>query len=85
MEIQVLRLLWQFEEAVAGAEKTLEPYRLVPYLMDLAASFHRFYAENRVITDDAELTEARLMLAESVQAVIHTGLELLGVSAPLKM
>ena len=84
-EIQTLRLLSQFEDAVDGAEKTLEPYRLVPYLMDLSASFHRFYTENRVITDDVELTQARLMLANAVQAVIRCGLELLGVSAPLKM
>jgi arginyl-tRNA synthetase len=85
MEIRVLRALSQFEEAVSGAEKTLEPYRLVPYLMDLASSFHRFYAENRVIGEDLELTQARLMLATAVQSVIKTGLELLGVSAPLKM
>ena len=84
-EIQVLRLLSQFEEAVLGAERTLEPYRLVPYLMDLAGAFHRFYTENRVINDNAALTQARLMLAVSVQTVLRTGLELLGVSAPLKM
>ena len=85
METRVLRMLAQFEDSVVGAEKTLEPYRLVPYLMDLAASFHRFYAENRVISDDLQLTQARLMLATAVQAVVRSGLDLLGVSAPLKM
>ncbi|OIO37931.1 MAG: arginine--tRNA ligase [Candidatus Omnitrophica bacterium CG1_02_46_14] len=85
MEIRILRILSQFEASIMGAEKTLEPYRLVPYLMDLAGSFHRFYAENRVICDDAELIQARMMLAIAVQTVIRTGLELLGVSAPLKM
>jgi arginyl-tRNA synthetase len=84
-EIRLLRLLAQYEAAVAAAEKTLEPYRLVPYLMDLAGAFHKFYAENRVVTDDIPLTQARLMLAESVQQVLRSGLELLGVSAPLKM
>ncbi len=85
MEIRVLRMLSQFEESILGAAKTLEPYRLVPYLMDLAGSFHRFYAENRVISDDLPLTQARMMLAIAVQTVIKSGLELLGVSAPLKM
>ena len=84
-EIGLMRVLSQYEDAVAGAEKTLEPYRLVPYLMDLAGAFHRFYTENRVVTEDAVLTQARMMLVISVQAVLRSGLGLLGVSAPLKM
>jgi arginyl-tRNA synthetase len=84
-EIRLMRLLWQYEETLLGAEKTLEPYRLVPYLMDLAATFHRFYTENRVVTDDETLTQARLMLVNAVQSVLKSGLGLLGVSAPTKM
>lgn len=84
-ELRVLRLLSQFEENVLGAERTLEPYRLVPYLMELASSFHKFYADNRVVSDDASLTEARLLLVDGVQRVIRSGLGLLGVSAPFKM
>ncbi len=84
-ERRVLRLLSQFEEALLGAERTLEPYRLVPYLMELASCFHKFYADNRVVSEDGALTEARLFLIEGVQQVIRTGLRLLGVSAPLKM
>ena len=84
-ELRVLRLLSQFQDHVLGAARTLEPYRLVPYLMELAAGFHKFYAENRVVSEDAALTEARLLLADGVQQVIRTGLGLLGVTAPLKM
>ncbi len=84
-ELRVLRLLSHFQDTVLAAERTLEPYRLVPYLMELASFFHKFYADNRVVTEDAALTEARLLLAEGVQQVIKTGLSLLGVSAPLKM
>ncbi len=84
-EVRVMRLLAQYEDVIAAAERTLEPYRLVPYLMDLAADFHRFYTENRVITEDAPLTDARLLLIDCVQAVLRSGLNLLGVSAPVKM
>lgn len=84
-EIRLMRLLGQYEGVLTAAERTLEPYRLVPYLMDLAADFHRFYTENRVITEDAPLTEARLFLVDCVQAVLRSGLNLLGVSAPVKM
>jgi arginyl-tRNA synthetase len=85
LEVQTLRLLSQFEENVLGAEKTLEPFRLVPYLRELAAAFHRFYAESRVVTEDEELSRARMMMAISVQSVLRQGLGLLGVSAPEKM
>lgn len=84
-ERTVMRLLSQFEDAIEGAERTLEPYRLVPYLQELAAAFSRFYTENRVITDDRELSRARLMLADGVRQVLAIGLTLLGVSVPEKM
>ncbi len=84
-EQSLLRLLSQYELNVHGAEKTLEPYRLVPYLTSLAAGFHRFYTDCRVVTDDAGLTRARLALCEAAQTVIRSGLSLLGVSAPHKM
>ena len=85
LEIALMRLLSQYPEIVLAAERTLEPYRLVPYLMDLAGAFHKFYAENRVITENEPLTRARFLLVDGVQSVIRCGLELLGVSAPLKM
>lgn len=84
-EIQLMRHLSHFEDAVGAAERTHEPFRLVPYLQELAGSFHRFYTENRVVTDDEALTKARFMLIIAAQAVIKSGLKLLGVSAPLKM
>ncbi len=84
-ESQLLRHLSAYEETLLAAERTLEPYRLVEYLKGLAASFHRFYTDHRVVTEEPELTQARLMLSVSVQAVLRSGLELLGVSAPLKM
>lgn len=84
-EVRLLRLMSQYEDIVLAAERTLEPFRLVPYLAELAGAFHKFYADKRVVSEDADLTHARMMLIISVQAVIRSGLELLGVSAPLKM
>jgi len=84
-ELRLLRLLSQYEDTVLAAARTLEPFRLVPYLTELAGAFHKFYAEKRVVSEDADLTHARMMLVLSVQSVIRSGLELLGVSAPLKM
>ena len=85
LDARLLRLLAQFEESVSAAETTLEPFRLVPYLMDLAATYHRFYTENRILTEDEPLSKARLMLSIVTQQVLRNGLGLLGVSAPMKM
>ncbi|MBI2095438.1 MAG: arginine--tRNA ligase [Candidatus Omnitrophica bacterium] len=84
-ETELLRRLVQFEDVVLAAAKTLEPYRLVPYLQEVAGAFHKCYAANRVITEEASLTQARMMLLIGTQQVIRSGLELLGVSAPVKM
>src|SRR3989338_4376993 len=81
-ETRLMRLLSYFGDTVLAAERTLEPYRLVPYLMELAAAFHKFYTEHRVVTEDASLTQARMMLVLGVQSVIRSGLGLLGGSAP---
>lgn len=84
-ETRLLRLLSQYEDTVLAAERTLEPFRLVPYLTELAGTFHRFYVEKKVVGEDNHLTYARMMLVLSVQSVIRSGLGLLGVSAPAKM
>jgi arginyl-tRNA synthetase len=51
----------------------------------LAGEFHRYYNRHRVITDDVELSRARLLLIENVQRTVRRGLNILGVDAPHKM
>jgi arginyl-tRNA synthetase len=51
----------------------------------LAGEFHRYYNRFRVISEDVELTRARLLLVRHVQDVIRKGLDLLGIEAPSKM
>lgn len=84
-EQRLLRLLGQYTDTVRAAERTLEPYRIVPYLSEAAAAFHRFYTDHRIVSDDPRLTGARLMLCLCTQSVIRQGLDLLGVHAPEKM
>jgi arginyl-tRNA synthetase len=53
--------------------------------MTLAAAFHAYYNRHKVITEDTELTMARVSLVLAVKKVIRNGLFLLGVSAPERM
>ena len=84
-EIELIKRVIQFSEVVEESVRELEPHRLVFYLLELAGEFHRYYNRFRVISDDPVLTKARLLLLSKVQKVIRKGLNLLGVTAPLKM
>ena len=64
---------------------TLEPQMLSNYLYDLAALFHKYYAHNRIITENMELSKARLVLIKATKIVIKNGLNILGISAPKSM
>ena len=65
--------------------RELEPHRMIFYLLDLAGGFHHYYNHARVITEDVDLSRARLLLAENVQKTVRRGLEILGIDAPMKM
>ncbi|MCZ7530327.1 MAG: arginine--tRNA ligase [Acidimicrobiia bacterium] len=84
-ELDLLRAVHAFDEVVAEAAEFRAPYKVTNWVRDLAGRFHRFYAECRVVTDDEELTQARLWLAEAVRIALGSGLGLLGVSAPESM
>jgi len=84
-EMELIKRVVQFSEVVEESVKELEPHRLAFYLLELAGEFHRYYNRFRVISDDRELTRARLLLVRNVQKIIRKGLELLGVEAPLRM
>lgn len=84
-EIALMKCLRQFPLIVEMAVEDLEPYKLIPYLLELAKSFHIFYDRHRVVGEDKGLTKARLFLIECVRFVVSTGLNLLGITAPVKM
>jgi arginyl-tRNA synthetase len=62
-----------------------EPHRITFYLQELAGEFHSYYHKFRVITEDKDLTDARLSLCKAVMFVLKHGLKILGVKAPNKM
>jgi arginyl-tRNA synthetase len=70
---------------LAEAASLRAPHRLTHMAQDLAARFHRFYTECRVVSDEQELTQARLALCTGAKQVLANLLGLLGVSAPEEM
>ncbi len=84
-EIGLIKVLDEFPETVESAALSYEPHRVVFYAQRLAGEFHRFYTRNKCVTDDLELTGARLLLVGAVKQVIGRALTLVGVSAPERM
>ena len=84
-EMTLVKTLSAFPETVEASALHFEPHRLTYYLQELAGQFHSFYNKNRVMTEDPELTQARLYLLGCVATVLRNGLAMLGISAPEKM
>jgi arginyl-tRNA synthetase len=84
-ELELLRALADVPSVIAKAAELRAPHRLTHAAQDVAARFHRFYTECRVVTDDASLTQARLWLCTGTKQVLANLLTLLGVSAPERM
>jgi len=84
-ELMLIKTLTRFPEIVAGAAEALEPHRLTFFANDLAGLFHSYYNKYKVVSEDRDLSRARLFLTKALQIVFKNNLKLLGVSAPDKM
>jgi arginyl-tRNA synthetase len=84
-ELELLRALADVPEVLARAAELRAPHRVAHAAQEVAARFHRFYTECRVVGEDAELTQARLWVCRATQQVLANLLALLGVSAPERM
>jgi len=84
-EQRLIAHLLAYPDMLKKAATQLEPYRVATFVMRLAADFHSFYHKHKVVTNDAKLTAARIVLIRAVAQVIRNALSMLGVSAPERM
>jgi arginyl-tRNA synthetase len=87
-ELALVRKMVELPEVVALAAENLAPHHLPYYAQELAAAFHGFYRDCRVVSsdpEDLEITKARLRLAKAAKLVLARTLALMGVSAPKRM
>jgi arginyl-tRNA synthetase len=84
-EIRIVKKLLLYPMVLRGSALTHEPHRITFYLQELAGLFHPYYHKYKVITEDVQLTKARLALCEAIMIVLRHGLNILGVNAPDKM
>jgi len=82
-EQALLRQLASFAQTVTEAAETFRINLITQYLTDLAARYHQFYAQNRVVdATQKDQTAYRLLLSSLTQKTLHAGLQLVNISAP---
>lgn len=84
-ELRIIKKLLAYPMVFEAAVIAHEPHRITFYLQELAGMFHPYYQNYRVVTDDINLTTARLALCEAIRIVLRDGFEILGLSAPERM
>ena len=88
-ERELIGLLAEYPRIVASAAHMRQPHRVARFIEELAAQYHRFYNDCRVLPMGDEkpgkLNSTRATLSQATAQVIQNGLDLLGVSAPEKM
>ena len=86
-ELRLLRALHELPDTVLRAASERAPHQGTTWVQDLAADFHGFYHDCRVMGDgvDTGLTAARLWLVEAVRIGLAVALDLLGIDAPEQM
>jgi len=84
-ELQLIKLLAALPDTVDDSAQYFEPHRLTNFLSELAGCFHSFYNKNRVITEEPDLTSARLYLLKRTAQTLKNALSILGISAPERM
>ena len=77
--------LEEFKHLIITSARDRQVYTICRYVQDLAGEFHSFYNSTRVITDDIELTKARLSLIYAFKTVLANALKIIAVSAPERM
>jgi arginyl-tRNA synthetase len=91
-ELDLLKRLALYPRMIESAAVAHEPHRIAFYLYDLASEFHALWTKGRdlpylrfIMTNDAEITRARLAMVQGVVSVLASGLAVLGVHAPTEM
>ena len=85
-EIALVKLLSEFPIKMEDVSHSLEPRKIATYLEEVAAAYHKFYGNHKVINpQNTDLSAARKKLCEATKIILTNGLSILGISAPERM
>ncbi|MCB0276109.1 MAG: arginine--tRNA ligase, partial [Calditrichaeota bacterium] len=84
-EKELVKKLMEFPRVVLKCGTDYEPHQLTQYLSEVSTTFHKFYTDCRVITEDDRLSQGRLALCLATRTVLANGFSILGIDAPERM
>jgi len=89
-EYGLAKMLSQYPDIIKKAAKEFDPYYISNFLLELCGVFNTYYqkyrsSEDRILSSDSDLADSRVALANCTRIVLHSGLKLLGISAPEMM
>lgn len=82
---EVLKVIASFNKTILNAMRKNEPHIITRFVLDLAQAFNKFYHDNSILVEDAELRKARLALVAATRQALENGLKLLGMQATERM
>lgn len=82
---EVLKVIASFNKTILNAMRKNEPHIITRFVLDLAQVFNKFYHDNSILVEDAELRKARLALVAATRQALENGLKLLGMQATERM
>jgi arginyl-tRNA synthetase len=83
--LALMLLLAKYPDMLTAAAADAAPHDVTFYLRELAACYHSYYDAERILVDEEPVKLARLALVAATAQVLHNGLQILGVSAPVRM
>lgn len=83
--MRIIQILYQFESTLEQVISKNEPSFLAKYLINLSQAFSDFYNNNKIVTDDKKVQDARILITYYVGMVLKNGAKLLGMEMPDKM
>ncbi|MDD3030758.1 MAG: arginine--tRNA ligase [Atribacterota bacterium] len=84
-ELELIKKMANFRKVIEKSAIHWKPHMVASYLHELAAGFHKYYTEYKVISEDRDLSNARLYLISCIKIVLENALSLLGIGAPENM
>jgi arginyl-tRNA synthetase len=84
-EVDLMKYLSKFPSVVEAAAERREVHRIPAFILEVVGLFHAYYNKHTVVSDDEQLSLARLALVEAVRQVVKNALHLLGIEAPERM
>ena len=76
---ELVKMIADFKSTIERAAAELAPSVIAKYLLNLAASFNKFYSIEKINVEDEVIRNTNFALAKAIRIVLNEGLRLLGI------